>query len=252
MDMRKICALSLSAVLALGLFGCGRDQALEPLPSTKEDKPILSIPETTPTEPTEPSALYTPVYASVFEGTLYLSPTAIPDKGGEAPECDIREVSLGGQLRCGGEHEKEVPVTHVVILEDIYPKSTAGWFQGMADLESIQGLEKLHIDSVTDMSRMFSGCVRLSALDGDHWDVSLVEDMSGIFDGCDSLAKKPVWYEVDEGQDDPVEDEDDEVLDDPVEDEDDEVLDDPVEDEDDEGLGDLVEDEDEFQGGPIF
>ncbi len=43
------------------------------------------------------------------------------------------------------------------------------------------------------MSFMFHNCENFNS-DLSKWDVSKVENMSWMFDGCDSLSKKPDWY----------------------------------------------------------
>lgn len=209
---KKAVPLAVACVMGLSLFGCAQ-KVMQELPApSRVDKPLLEI----TTGPAEQVEDYTPVYAVAYGDTIYLSKMPIMDMDGEEPECDIREVSLGGRIHCGQEHESKEVVTRVVITEEICPESTADWFRDMTTLVSIEGLEKLRMDGVTDMSFMFSGCVRLNELAVDDWNVSNVTDMTGIFDGCDALADKPAWYEEATG-----------------------------------GLGDLLEEEDTFDGGAI-
>ena len=213
MNWKRIAALVVSSVMVASLVGCKKEPApIAPVPTT-EDKPILQT--TGPTQEQKPTS-YTPVYATAFGDTIYLATVPMMTLEGKEPECDVREISLGGRAHCGQEHKSEKSITRVVITEDIYPQSTGEWFRDMGNLVTVQGLEKLHFDSLKDMRFMFAGCRQLSQLDADGWDVSGVEDMTGIFDLCDALQQKPVWYEEKEG-----------------------------------GLGDLVQDEDTFDGGPI-
>ncbi|MBQ7346184.1 MAG: BspA family leucine-rich repeat surface protein [Oscillospiraceae bacterium] len=213
MIWKKTTAAVLACLMAVGMFGCGKEEAPEVTGPSKEDKPMLEI-----TEPTSQVVEeYTPVYAVAYGDTIYLAKVPMSAPEGEEAACEIREVSLGGRIHCGKEHEgEEKVITRVVITEEICPKSTADWFRDMTDLRSIEGLEKLRMDGVTDMSFMFSGCIRLTQLEADGWDVSKVEDMTGIFDGCDGLRTKPVWYTAPEG-----------------------------------GLEDKLEEEDTFNGGAI-
>lgn len=193
MDVKR---MMLAAVLCLGLCACAQEEKPEPTAPSREDRPIMSI-STQPTQE-QPEVPYGPVYATAFGDTIYLATVPIDGKEGREPSCTAREVSLGGQIHCGQLHEvdlEEVAVTHVVIAEDLYPASTSEWFRGLSELVSVEGLDRLHTDGVTDMSHMFAGCVKLSQLDADGWDVSGVEDMTGIFDGCDALAQKPDWYQ---------------------------------------------------------
>lgn len=65
--------------------------------------------------------------------------------------------------------------------------STEKWFQGMANLTSVD-LSEFDTSQVTDMSWMFDGCSGLTALDVSGFDTSQVEDFSRMFDGCSSLT----------------------------------------------------------------
>lgn len=212
MKRKSMAILALSGVMLLGLAGCKKSPApMEPIP-TQEDKPILQT--TAPTE--QPGPVYTPVYATAFGDTIYLAKVPLQTLEGEEPECEVREISLGGRMHCGKEHDSKEAITRVVITEDLYPQSTADWFRDMTALVTIQGLEKVHTEGVKDMSFMFAGCRQLSALEAEGWDVSGVEDMTGIFNLCQALAQKPSWYQEKEG-----------------------------------GLEDKVQEEDTFDGGDI-
>lgn len=196
MDVKKITAWVMAGALLVGLCACREEKEPEPTAPSREDRPIMSI----PTQSTQelPEVTYGPVYATAFGDTIYLATVPIDGEEGALPSCQIREVSMGGQIHCGQTHEVDlepVKVTRVVITEDLYPAATSDWFRGMTDLVAIDGMERLHTDGVTDMSHMFTGCMMLSSLEADDWDVSAVEDMTGIFEGCDALARKPAWYQ---------------------------------------------------------
>lgn len=190
---KRIATALLAVLIGLGTLGCGAEPSKSQAP-VREDKPIMDFPTA---EPTQDTVEQTPVYATSFGDTVFLATVPIESWQEREPDCDPREISLGGRICCGGEHEEETPTVKVVILEEIAPLSTSGWFRDMVCLTAIEGLEKLRMDSVTDMSYMFSGCVRLGSLEADGWDVSGVLDMTGIFDGCDSMTVKPVWYSSD-------------------------------------------------------
>ena len=186
---RMMKTAALAAVVLCLLSGCGKDKTLPPAP-TRSTAPIM--PQST--APTAQQTEYTPVYATAFENTLFLSTTPIEEWGGEEAECAPRAVTDGGRVCCGGEHELEEPITRVVILEPLAPRSTQDWFRGMAALEYIEGLEKLQMSGVSDMSHMFAGCPLLKELNISKWSVPDSVDMTGMFDGCDALAAKPGWY----------------------------------------------------------
>lgn len=191
--MKKMTVI-LAMLLCLAMTACGKEKTERPVP-TRSTEPIMDMEPTTPSD----KKFRTSVYVTVYEDTAYLAayPYEIPEENLEPDQerlCVIREISKGGTILCG-KHEGEVPITTVVILEAIGPESTAGWFSNMTQLREINGLRNLRMESVTDMSYMFSGCKRLDSLEADDWDVSSVTDMTGIFDGCEALAVKPSWYQ---------------------------------------------------------
>lgn len=159
--MRKIKALCAVLVLVSLLAGCSGERRR---PNTEvtvplNDKPILPVTQQTG------GAAHTPVYATVFGDTVLLATYPVLEwEDFEEPDCPAREISQGGQILCGGEHEKEVPITKVMILETLAPDSTREWFYGMTQLYLIEGLEKLDRQFVTDMTDMFRECNALTDL----------------------------------------------------------------------------------------
>ena len=195
--LRKIVSLTAALALCLTMAACAQEDSPGGTAPTRGSKPIL--PGYTETEPSPND--YTAVYVTVFEDLAILStypvlenpdPNVEPEK--KAPACDPRELSDGGSILCGGEHEKERPVTRVLITDQLVPKSMAGWFRDMVHLQEITGLEKIRTHHVTDMNHLFAGCARLKEINIDGWDVSAVTDFTGIFDGCQALDSKPSWY----------------------------------------------------------
>ena len=71
----------------------------------------------------------------------------------------------------------------------VRPTNTSRWFQGMALLTSITGMENLNTSKVTKMDNMFRGCTELSGLDLSHFDTDLVTSMTGMFEGCSSVTE---------------------------------------------------------------
>ena len=78
-------------------------------------------------------------------------------------------------------------ITSVVFESKIAPVSTAYWFSGFKNCVSIAGLDFLDTSSVTSMSRMFSSCQSLTALDVSGFNTSSVTSMSYMFSSCKSL-----------------------------------------------------------------
>lgn len=190
MLVKRIFALSLAMLLCLSLGACDGEEQEHVTAPTRGSKPIL--PGFTETEPSPND--YTAVYVTVFEDLAIIAVYPVLEYQGEEPECDSRELSDGGSILCGGDHEDEHPITRVLIADQLVPKSMSGWFRDMVHLQQIDGLEKILTHHVTDMNHLFAGCQRLSELNVDSWDVENVTDMTGIFEDCRALVRLPEWY----------------------------------------------------------
>ena len=177
-------------LLALCLCGCGakKPERIAPSRSTDPIRTTVALPN-----PDEP--VHTPVYVTIFKNTAYLSTYPRDKIGEEEPECKPRNIAKGGTVLCGCEHLQETPITRVVIVDRLYPDSTADWFRNMATLRVIEGFGNLNVDQVTDMSNMFRGCAGLSGIDLSHWKVGEDVDTTGMFDGCDAWGDPPAWYQ---------------------------------------------------------
>lgn len=76
----------------------------------------------------------------------------------------------------------------IVIAEDLYPTSLEDAFYEMTDLDTIEGLNKVHTAGITSMSHMFYWCELLDGtLDLSSFDTSSVTDMTGMFDHCGNV-----------------------------------------------------------------
>ena len=189
--MKRVALCLLAAVLCITAFGCGKNKKPQSDPPVERpDHAIMPGFENPDPKP----VTYTPVYASAFGDTIILATVPVEEWHSQESDCPPREISNGGRVKCNGEHEQEVPITKVLILEDLIPRVCSGWFRDMVQLKKIDGLEKLHTHQVSDMSFMFAGCEELSNLDIDDWDVSNVKDMTDMFKDCRSLTKLPKWY----------------------------------------------------------
>ena len=74
--------------------------------------------------------------------------------------------------------------TEVVFHEsfkDVRPNSCCRWFGGFEKLTTIQGIENLNTEEVTNMSGMFSGCSGLTSLDVSKFNTDKVTNMSCMF-----------------------------------------------------------------------
>lgn len=73
-------------------------------------------------------------------------------------------------------------------FKDYHPEITKAWFYDHKNLESIEGLQYLNTDMVTDMSYMFHNCNKLSSLDLTMFNTSKVENMRCMFQLCSGLV----------------------------------------------------------------
>ena len=68
------------------------------------------------------------------------------------------------------------------------PTSCYRWFDGCDKLTTIEGIEYLNTENVTNMSLMFSNCWILTTLDVSKFDTKNVTDMIGMFSSCEALT----------------------------------------------------------------
>ena len=91
-----------------------------------------------------------------------------------------------------GWYSEKGKITQVVFdksFADARPKSCYSWFSNFPNLTTITGIENLNTSEVTDMSKMFRGCIALTSLDLSHFDTSQVTNMNSMFRGCSGLTK---------------------------------------------------------------
>ena len=72
------------------------------------------------------------------------------------------------------------------------PTTTAYWFYTCAWMESIEGLQYLNTEEVTNMTYMFSHCEALTSLDLHTFNTSKVTNMSSMFSDCFKLTSLDV------------------------------------------------------------
>ena len=66
-------------------------------------------------------------------------------------------------------------------------ESMSGFFRGLSQLKSIEGLENLNTTNVREMRGMFADCSSLTSLDLSGFKTDNVTDMGGMFYGCSGL-----------------------------------------------------------------
>ena len=69
----------------------------------------------------------------------------------------------------------------------VRPTNLFYWFNGLTNLEEIEGLENLITSEVTNMQSLFQNCQSLTTLDLSTFDTQNVTDMSYMFWGCRNL-----------------------------------------------------------------
>ena len=67
------------------------------------------------------------------------------------------------------------------------PTSCCQWFLGFSKLTTIEGIENLNTEEVTDMSEMFNSCSGLKNLDLSSFNTAKVTNMGYMFGGCYDL-----------------------------------------------------------------
>ena len=80
-------------------------------------------------------------------------------------------------------------VERVIIKDPVTPMSTAGWFAGMRNCKSIEGIEKLNTAYTVSMQYMFYRCNSLTEIDVSGFNTSNVTNMDYLFSGCDHLLE---------------------------------------------------------------
>lgn len=131
---------------------------------------------------------YTPlIYWQYNYGTLTLSdkPLGGSRSGSFAMTCRMDEEDPWEEYR--DPVNDTSTITTVTIQSEIKPSNTRCWFYGFSKLTTFNGLDKLTMSYVTDMSYMFAECHALKTLDLSMLSTSNVTDMSYAFYNCNKL-----------------------------------------------------------------
>ena len=72
------------------------------------------------------------------------------------------------------------------------PTSCYMWFWGFGQLTTIEGIENLNTEEVTNMNGMFGGCSGLTSLDVSKFNTAKVTNMMNMFNGCSDLTSLDV------------------------------------------------------------
>ena len=84
-------------------------------------------------------------------------------------------------------HEDISKVVFDTSFANARPTSCYRWFCNCNDLTTIEGIEYLNTQNVTNMGFMFNGCSALRTLDLSSFDTKNVTDMEYMFNGCSTL-----------------------------------------------------------------
>ena len=121
----------------------------------------------------------TTVYETKFGDTLVLSSEPLTHYNGVEADRNSKNIDE----RLSGSYNS--PIKKVVILDEMMPRRTAGWFAGFNNLETIEGIEKIDVAFVEDMSQMFYNCRSLKKIEGlSEWNVGNVTNMHEMFGWC--------------------------------------------------------------------
>ena len=74
-------------------------------------------------------------------------------------------------------------------FKDVRPKYCYCWFQDCTSLTTINGIENLNTEDVTDMQYMFRNCSSLTTLDLSGFNTANVKNMYMMFLGCSKLTR---------------------------------------------------------------
>ena len=99
---------------------------------------------------------------------------------------------FGNYFTNRGWDDSRTSITRVVFDEsfanDTTITSTAQWFRDIGHITTIEGLQYLHTQNVTDMNSMFYGCSGFTSLDLSSFNTQNVTNMAAMFYGCSGLT----------------------------------------------------------------
>ncbi|MBR1453403.1 MAG: BspA family leucine-rich repeat surface protein, partial [Lachnospiraceae bacterium] len=154
---------------------------------------ILDIPTTLPTPSTADDETfgasrvywYIAVTGTIY--TLYFSNTSAASYGAAAN--GQFNSAITGMDSQGWNTYKSL-IRNVIISNNITPPgdSMAYWFQGLTNVTSITGLNRIDTSNVTDFERTFQNCSSLTSLDLSSFNTSNATNMKYMFGGCSSLT----------------------------------------------------------------
>ena len=117
--------------------------------------------------------------------------TTLTFKGGESVPEGAYALNTGYNTPGWNSTTIKESVTKVVFDEsfkDVRPTSCYRWFCAFSQLTTIEGIENLNTEEVTNMSEMFKDCSGLTSLDLSSFNTAKVESMNYMFNGSSKLT----------------------------------------------------------------
>ena len=130
-----------------------------------------------------------PVNAEGTVGYAEFKGSTLTFYGGESVPDDDYALNTGSNNPSW--YDSRGSVAKVVFDEsfkEVRPTACYQWFYSFSNLTTIEGIENLNTEEVTDMSEMFYNCSSLTSLDVSKFNTDKVTDMSGMFWGCKKLT----------------------------------------------------------------
>ncbi|MBQ5539915.1 MAG: BspA family leucine-rich repeat surface protein, partial [Bacteroidales bacterium] len=106
---------------------------------------------------------------------------------GAKPE-GVNYFDLNGENTKPAWETAKTMIETVVFASTITPTSCYYWFDGFENLTTIENLENLHTENVTDMRSMFGSCKKLKKLDLRTFNTANVKYMVYMFQSCRELT----------------------------------------------------------------
>ena len=114
--------------------------------------------------------------------------TTLTFYGGESVPDGAFELNTGEEFPGWGCDPHCSKVVFDESFKDVRPTSCFRWFGGSWGLTTIEGIENLNTEEVTNMSGMFYDCQSLTSLDLSSFNTAKVTNMDDMFISCSSLT----------------------------------------------------------------
>ena len=101
---------------------------------------------------------------------------------------DVTDTKTYGEPDWNSKCSEATKVVFESSFADAVVTSCHAWFANFSALKTVTGLEYLKTSNVTDMSRMFSTCEKLTSLDLSKFGTSNVTNMGSMFSNCFELT----------------------------------------------------------------